>query len=163
MRSRFSILLATAAAAGALAIAPATATAQTIGDTLGTGELIGILGGLNLPQIQSPTVPDPNDPTQEPTTTPPPAAPSPETTAPPPTTHANGYYCKGESKKHVKGQKGTPFSQCVTAMAKLSKGTESSPNAACRGLSKKHTAGARKTPYAICVAGGKKLLADKGK
>ncbi|MGC9219861.1 MAG: hypothetical protein ACP5H2_00750, partial [Solirubrobacteraceae bacterium] len=28
---------------------------------------------------------------------------------------AYGKYCKGESKKHVAGQKGTPFSQCVTA------------------------------------------------
>jgi hypothetical protein len=27
--------------------------------------------------------------------------------------------CKGESKKHVEGQKGTPYSQCVSAAAKL--------------------------------------------
>jgi hypothetical protein len=27
-----------------------------------------------------------------------------------------GKYCHGESKKQVKGEKGTPFSQCVTAM-----------------------------------------------
>jgi len=27
--------------------------------------------------------------------------------------------CKSESKKHVDGQKGTPFSQCVSAGAKL--------------------------------------------
>src|SRR5258705_6133378 len=31
---------------------------------------------------------------------------------------AYGNYCQGQSKKHVAGQKGTPFSQCVTAMAK---------------------------------------------
>ena len=27
--------------------------------------------------------------------------------------------CLGESKKHVDGEKGTPFSQCVSAGAKL--------------------------------------------
>jgi len=27
--------------------------------------------------------------------------------------------CKAESKKHVDGQKGTPFSKCVVAGAKL--------------------------------------------
>jgi hypothetical protein len=27
--------------------------------------------------------------------------------------------CANESKKHVAGQKGTPFSQCVSAAAKL--------------------------------------------
>jgi hypothetical protein len=31
---------------------------------------------------------------------------------------AYGKFCQGESKKHVKGQKGTPFSQCVRAMAR---------------------------------------------
>src|SRR5882724_134755 len=31
---------------------------------------------------------------------------------------AYGVYCAKESKKHVAGQQGTPFSQCVTAMAK---------------------------------------------
>jgi hypothetical protein len=29
-----------------------------------------------------------------------------------------GKLCQGELKKHVKGMKGTPFSQCVTAAAK---------------------------------------------
>ena len=37
---------------------------------------------------------------------------------------AYGVHCKGESKKHVKGVKGTPFSQCVVAMAKLQKQQE---------------------------------------
>ena len=160
MRSSFSILLGAAAASAVLAIVPAAAPAQEIGDVLGTTGLIGILGGLNLPQIKPPTVPDPNGPTQDETNTPAPTAPAaPETT--PPTTHANGYYCKGESRKHVKGQKGTPFSQCVTAMAKLSKGSSTSAAAACRGLSRKHTAGAHGTPYSVCIVGGKKLLADK--
>ncbi len=34
--------------------------------------------------------------------------------------------CKGLSKKHVKGQKGTPFSRCVVAAAKL-KGQPTGP------------------------------------
>ena len=29
--------------------------------------------------------------------------------------------CQGMSRKHVKGEKGTPFSQCVVAAAKLQK------------------------------------------
>lgn len=32
---------------------------------------------------------------------------------------APGQFCKGMSKKHVAGQKGTPFSRCVQAQAKL--------------------------------------------
>jgi hypothetical protein len=32
---------------------------------------------------------------------------------------AYGRYCKGESRKHEKGEKGTPFSRCVKAAAKL--------------------------------------------
>src|SRR5438270_11489097 len=32
---------------------------------------------------------------------------------------AYGKFCQGESKTHVQGQKGTPFSTCVTDMAKL--------------------------------------------
>jgi hypothetical protein len=32
---------------------------------------------------------------------------------------AYGRLCQSESKKHVAGQKGTPFSQCVSAAAKL--------------------------------------------
>ncbi len=72
---------------------------------------------------------------------------------------AYGRYCQGESKKHVKGQKGTPFSQCVTAMAKLDHGTETSPAKACASLSKKHVKGAPGTPFSLCVKGGEKLLA----
>ena len=34
---------------------------------------------------------------------------------------AYGKYCSDQSKKHVKGQKGTPFSKCVVAGAKLLK------------------------------------------
>jgi len=72
--------------------------------------------------------------------------------------NAYGYYCQNQSKKHVAGQKGTPFSQCVTAMAKLASGKTKSPEAACAGMSKKHTAGEKGTPFSRCVAAGAKLL-----
>jgi hypothetical protein len=38
-------------------------------------------------------------------------------TGPPPKTNP-GQTCKGTGKKHVQGEKGTPFSQCVTEAAK---------------------------------------------
>jgi hypothetical protein len=80
-----------------------------------------------------------------------------------PSANANAYgkYCKGESKQHVKGQKGTPFSVCVTAMAKLDHGQTSSPAKACKSESTKHVDGMKGTPYSQCVSGGKKLLADQ--
>src|SRR5438128_957688 len=54
---------------------------------------------------------------------------------------AYGYYCQNQTKTHLAGQKGTPFSQCVTAMAKLANGKASSPQVACAGMSKAHTVG----------------------
>jgi len=78
-----------------------------------------------------------------------------------PAGHAYGWYCQAESKTHVAGTPGTPFSKCVTAMAKLKSGATSSPKAACAGESKKHVAGTPGTPYSLCVSGGAKLLQDK--
>ena len=74
-----------------------------------------------------------------------------------------GQLCQGESKKHVKGQKETPFSQCVTAMAKLHNGTTTSPAKACASMSRKHVKGQKGTPFSVCVAGGKKLLKSEKK
>lgn len=71
---------------------------------------------------------------------------------------AFGKFCKGELKKHVKGTKGTPFSQCVTAMAKLAHGNTKSPRVACKAESKKHVKGMKGTPFSVCVSGGAKLL-----
>jgi hypothetical protein len=71
---------------------------------------------------------------------------------------AYGRYCQGESKKHVKGEKGTAFSRCVTAMAKLAKGQTSSPRKACKSESKKHVKGEKGTAFSRCVKGGAKLL-----
>jgi hypothetical protein len=88
--------------------------------------------------------------------------------AAPTTTHAKptgakayGTYCKNQSKKHVAGQKGTPFSQCVTAMAKLDKGAATTAKAACKPLSKKHVAGVKGTPYSRCIVAAAQLLKDK--
>ena len=70
---------------------------------------------------------------------------------------AFGKFCQGESKKHVKGQKGTPFTQCVQAMAKMASGKATNPTSACKGLSKKHVKGQKGTPYSVCVSGAAKL------
>ena len=72
---------------------------------------------------------------------------------------AYGKFCQGESsKQHVAGTPGTPFSTCVTDMAKLANGSTSNPAKACANESKKHVAGQRGTPYSVCVSGAKKLL-----
>jgi hypothetical protein len=68
---------------------------------------------------------------------------------------AYGKFCRGESKKHVKGQKRTPFSECVVAMAHVAKGTN--PVKACATESKRHVNGQKGTPFSDCVADGKKL------
>jgi len=74
---------------------------------------------------------------------------------------AYGRHCKGESKKHVEGEKGTPFSQCVTAMAKLANGKTSSPRKACKQLSENHEKGEKGTPFSRCVSNGAKLLREQ--
>ena len=71
--------------------------------------------------------------------------------------HAYGKLCQGQSKKHVKGQKGTPFSQCVRAMAKIDSGKTTSPRSACKGLSKKHRKGKKGTPFSRCVKAARQL------
>jgi hypothetical protein len=70
---------------------------------------------------------------------------------------AYGRYCQNQSKKHVAGQKGTPFSQCVTAMARLATNRTNSAREACKSLSKKHVAGQKGTPYSRCVVAGNRL------
>jgi hypothetical protein len=77
---------------------------------------------------------------------------------------AYGRYCKDQSKKRsdaAEGTKGTPFSQCVNAMAKLATGETASPRSACKQLSKKHEDGEKGTPFSRCVAGGAKLLREQ--
>jgi hypothetical protein len=70
---------------------------------------------------------------------------------------AYGRRCKGESKEHVKGEKGTAFSRCVTAMAKAANGERVSPRKACKGLSKKHVKGEKGTEFSRCVVAAAKL------
>lgn len=82
-------------------------------------------------------------------------------TGPAPQGKAYGYYCRNESKQRVPGEKGTPFSQCVTAMAKLKSGKAGTPAAACASLSKKHSAGQAGTPFSRCVSDGAKLQKDQ--
>ena len=89
-----------------------------------------------------------------------PATPGPKASLPA-KAKAYGVYCKSESKKHVSGQKGTPFSQCVTAMAKLAKGQTTSARTACKGESKKHVKGQKGTPFSECVSAAAKLKADQ--
>ena len=72
---------------------------------------------------------------------------------------AYGKYCHGQSKEHVKGEKGTAFSRCVTAMAKAATGRTDSARTACAGMSKKQTHG-KGTPYSRCVVEAAKLVKD---
>ena len=74
---------------------------------------------------------------------------------------AYGRYCQGESKQHVDGQQGTPFSQCVNAMAKLANGNADNPAKACKSESKKHVKGQKGTPYSRCVSAAAKLQKDQ--
>jgi hypothetical protein len=74
---------------------------------------------------------------------------------------AYGKYCQTESKTHVAGTPGTPFSKCVTDMAKLANGSTKNPHTACKGESKKHVAGTPGTPFSQCVSGGAKLLKNQ--
>ena len=77
---------------------------------------------------------------------------------------AYGRYCEDKSKKRsdaAPGTKGTPFSQCVTAMAKLATGKTASPRKACKELSKTGKKGDKDTPFSRCVSQGAKLLREQ--
>jgi hypothetical protein len=66
--------------------------------------------------------------------------------------HAYGYWCRGESKKHVKGEKGTAFSRCVRAHKRAANQPDMTAREACRGLSKKHTPhGDNGTAFSRCI------------
>jgi hypothetical protein len=70
---------------------------------------------------------------------------------------AYGVYCQNQSKKHVAGQHGTPFSQCVNAMAKAANNDDLSPGQACKDMSRKHVKGEKGTPFSRCVTAAAKL------
>jgi hypothetical protein len=115
---------------GALALTPALAL--TAGDALAHGKPASTHG-------QS----------HRPSTTP---------TAPPSQAEAYGKLCQGESKTHVKGEKGTAFSRCVVAMAQLATHKTSNPHEACKAESKKHVKGEKGTAYSRCVVAANQLL-----
>jgi hypothetical protein len=82
----------------------------------------------------------------------------------PPQGKAYGYYCKGQSKKHVKGEKGTAFSRCVKAMKQADKNENLNPKKACKGLSKKHVKGKgseKGTPFSRCVKAVNKMRQEE--
>jgi hypothetical protein len=89
----------------------------------------------------------------EPPTPPGPEAPLPEKAK------AYGRYCQDQSKQHVAGQKGTPFSQCVTAMAKAAHNEKLTPRQACKEMSHKREKGEEEkgTPFSRCVKAAAKL------
>jgi hypothetical protein len=74
---------------------------------------------------------------------------------------AYGKYCKTQSKKRVKGEKGTPFSQCVRAMAKADREDSLGARAACKELSKKRVEGQKGTPFSRCVVGVAQMRKDQ--
>ena len=74
--------------------------------------------------------------------------------------HAYGFYCKGKSKKHVKGEKGTEFSRCVHEM-KQADTQGLNPREACKDKSKKHVKGEKGTPFSRCVTAAAKLRNDQ--
>jgi hypothetical protein len=75
--------------------------------------------------------------------------------------HAYGYYCKGESKKHVKGTPGTPFSTCVKAAKQADHNDQVTAREACKAESKKHVKGQQGTPFSVCVKGVAQMRKDK--
>jgi hypothetical protein len=76
-------------------------------------------------------------------------------------TLAPGEYCKGLTKEHVEGLTGTPFSLCVTAIAKLAKSSTLTVSAACKGEPKTRVNGMSRTPFAACVSAGKLFRKDQ--
>src|SRR5262245_65186413 len=81
--------------------------------------------------------------------------------SPPPQAKAYGKYCQGESKKHVKGEKGTAFSRCVKTMARAANHEQQSPGQVCKDKSKKHVKGEKGTEYSRCVTAVAKLRHDE--
>lgn len=71
---------------------------------------------------------------------------------------AYGVQCRGESKKHEKGKKGTAFSRCVTNMAQATVHKGMAPGQVCKGESRKRSEEERQarprpkgTPFSRCV------------
>lgn len=74
---------------------------------------------------------------------------------------AYGVYCRGFSKKHVHGVKGTLFSRCVTAMAKVESSKGTTAKAACAGFPKSHLVGQKGTLFSRCVVAAAQVKSAK--
>jgi len=70
---------------------------------------------------------------------------------------AYGEVCSHESKTHLAGVQGTPFSRCVVAMAQLDGDRTTNPAKACKTESRKHVAHVHGTPFSRCVSAAAKL------
>jgi hypothetical protein len=154
-------------AAVAAAIAVMAAPAFAADPPAGTPDQDNNPGAVHKPESTPPSndgtahkpdsTPPSNDGTEHKPTTPGPKADLPAKAK------AYGHYCQDKSKKRSDakpGTKGTPFSQCVTAMAKLATGKTASPRKACSELSKTPKKGEKGTPFSLCVSQGVKLLRE---
>lgn len=72
---------------------------------------------------------------------------------------AYGFYCRGKSKEHKSGEKGTEFSRCVNVMAKVANGEN--PKVACQTYSKRHKAGEKGTEFSQCIKAANELRKDQ--
>jgi hypothetical protein len=117
---------------------------------------LGAVPALAAPPSNQGTAHKPTTPTNTTTTPTTPVTPGPDASASA-KAKAYGKNCQGFSKKHVAGQKGTPFSQCVTAMAKAATNAKTNPTTACKSMSKKHVKGEKGTPFSRCVSAAAKL------
>jgi hypothetical protein len=137
-----------------------------------TTKLASIAAGLALvatPAFAHGTPPTNPGAAHRPATAGQPSTPSPSASLPS-KAKAYGKWCQNQSKKRsdaAPGTKGTPFSQCVTAMAKAAHTTaptttpseqQAVARTSCKTMSKKHVAGETGTAFSKCVAGAAKLL-----
>jgi hypothetical protein len=117
--------------------------------------LVGVVAMLLTPTAAFATGPEyapaPVKPTKPAKTMPGPKASLPEKTK------AYGSYCRAFSKKRAKGQKETPFGQCLTAMAKAATSPKQAAKVACTGFSKAHVKGQAGTPFSQCVVAAAKV------
>jgi hypothetical protein len=98
----------------------------------------------------TPAPPHPTHPTH-------PAHPLPGPNAPlPQQAKAYGVKCKSFLKTHEQGKKGTPFSECVKAMA-IAATTKKTAKAACKALPKTHVKGQKGTEFSRCVVAAAKV------
>lgn len=86
------------------------------------------------------------------------SAPSAQAARSAPDARAFGKHCQAQSKKRVAGSTGTPFSKCVTAMARLARAKSRSPQIACARLTRKRTGAGRRSAYDRCVRSGRTLI-----